>query len=206
MGDLTITDELKQAFEQKSIPYSPLRIATAEEFYEAIGNAKQQNEHGAFVTRHTIEEYREMQLLMTTDGTAGIAIEKDSNIVSAFNGGNIRDVLKTLLPVAIKLGGRKLDNFNSHKLSSMYEMYGFWPVSSVKFDESEAPFDWNYDRDGKPDIVFWIHNGDTAEDVVMNLGNYDIFWDDVKMCDTYEAAALFRDALIEEIDRIEQSN
>ena len=203
MGDFTIDDSLKEAFSKKNINYSPLRMATAEEFFEAIGKAKQLNEHGAFVSQHSIAEYREMTLLMTQDSTAGIAIEKNANIVSAFNGGNKRGLFQTLLPVAIKLGGRKLDNFDSDKLSSMYEMYGFWPISSTKFDRQEAPIDWNYTRDGEPNIVFWIHNGDTAEDVILNLGNYEALWDDVKEFDTYEAAELFRDALIDEIDELQ---
>lgn len=29
--------------------------------------------------------------------------------------------------------------------------------------------DYAIQRDGEPDIIFWIHNGDTAEDVVINL-------------------------------------
>ena len=59
-------------------------------------------------------------LFLTQDGTAGIAITKDNNIVSVFNGGITKGVLKTLLPIAINVGGRKLDNYNSEGLSGMY--------------------------------------------------------------------------------------
>lgn len=139
MGDFAISEELKKAFESKNIKYYPIRTATAEEFYEAIGRAKETNDHGAFVT---------------LDGTAGIAITKDNNIVSVFNGGQQKGVLKTLMPVAIENGGRKLDNYNSDKLSAMYELYGFNPVSMTEFNEKFAPHDWDYERDGTPDIVF----------------------------------------------------
>ena len=74
MGDFAITDDLKKAFEERNIQYYPIRVATPEEFYEAIGKAKQTNEHGAFVTQHSIDEYREMRLFITMDGQAGIAI------------------------------------------------------------------------------------------------------------------------------------
>ena len=203
MGDFTITEELRKAFEEKKIEYISIRVATPEEFYKAIENAKKVNEHGAFVTKRSIDEYKDMKLYITLDGCAGIAITPDKNIVSIFNGGEKKGVLKTLLPLAIGQGGRKLDNFNSGKLSAMYELYGFNPVSKTKFNCGFAPDDWNYERDGEPDIVFWIHNGDSAEDVVLNFGRYDVPWDIVQEFSTYEEAEKYRDNLIEEIDREE---
>lgn len=206
MGNFTITDSLKEAFEKKNIIYYPLKIATPEEFYNAIGNAKKTNEYGTFVTQHSIEDYKKMRLFITIDGMAGIAITEDNNIVSIFNGGEKRGVLKTLLPIAIENGGRKLDNYNSPRLSAMYEMYGFNPVSNVKFNSKFAPDDWNYERDGEPDVVFWIHNGDTAEDVVLNFGRYSVPWEVVETFDTYENAEKFRDDLITEIDKMENDD
>lgn len=166
MGDFAITSELRKAFNERNVAFYEIRIATPEEFYEAIGQAKARNPYGPFVTQHEISDYAKMRLFITTDKTAGIAITEDNNIVSVFNGGEKRGVLKTLLPVAIEQGGRKLDNYNSKGLSSLYELYGFNPVSKVKFNSKFAPDDWNYERDGEPDVVFWIHNGDSAEDVV----------------------------------------
>lgn len=200
MGDFTITEELKKAFERRNIEYYPIRTATAEEFYEAIGRAKDTNDHGPFVTQHSIEEYRDMRLFVTLDGTAGIAITKDNNIVSIFNGGQKKGVLKTLLPIAIQNGGMKLDNYNSPKLSAMYELYGFNPVSKTKFNKQFAPDDWDYARDGEPDIIFWIHNGDSAEDVVINFGRYVVPWDSVTEFSTYEDAEEYRDNLIDTED------
>ena len=79
----------------------------------------------------------------------------------------------------------------------MYELYGFNPVSKVKFDSRFAPDDWNYERDGEPDVVFWIHNGDSAEDVILNFGRYIVPWDAVEEFATYEEAANYRDSMIE---------
>lgn len=203
MGDFTITEELRKAFQEKNIQCFPIKVATPKEFYEAIGRAKAKNDHGAFVTRHSIEEYSEMRLFLSVDGNAGIAITSDNNIVSIFNGGEKKGLLKTLLPVAIECGGRKLDNYNSPKLSGMYELYGFNPVSKVKFNSKFAPDDWNYERDGEPDVVFWIHNGDTAQDVVVNFGRYKVPWDVVQEFSTYDEAEDYRDRLIEEIDSME---
>ncbi len=204
MGDFAITSELRKAFNERNVAFYEIRIATPEEFYEAIGQAKARNPYGPFVTQHEISDYAKMRLFITTDKTAGIAITEDNNIVSVFNGGEKRGVLKTLLPVAIEQGGRKLDNYNSKGLSSLYELYGFNPVSKVKFNSKFAPDDWNYERDGEPDVVFWIHNGDSAEDVVLNFGRYEVPWDAVQEFQTYEEAEKYRDNLIAEIDALEK--
>lgn len=204
MGDFAITSELRKAFNERNVAFYEIRIATPEELYEAIGQAKARNPYGPFVTQHEISDYAKMRLFITTDKTAGIAITEDNNIVSVFNGGEKRGVLKTLLPVAIEQGGRKLDNYNSKGLSSLYELYGFNPVSKVKFNSKFAPDDWNYERDGEPDVVFWIHNGDSAEDVVLNFGRYEVPWDAVQEFQTYEEAEKYRDNLIAEIDALEK--
>lgn len=85
----------------------------------------------------------------------------------------------------------------------MYELYGFNPVFKTKFNCEFAPDDWNYERDGEPDIVFWIHNGDSAEDVVLNFGRYDVLWDIVQEFSSYEEAGQYSDDLIEQINKEE---
>jgi len=57
VGDFAITDSLKNAFNKKKIDFYELRIATPEEFYNAIGQAKRNNPYGAFVTQHEIGDY-----------------------------------------------------------------------------------------------------------------------------------------------------
>lgn len=163
MGDFSISPKLSEAFERQNITCFQLREATSDEFFNALKKAKETLEYGACVDLHTKEEYEQMQLFLTMDGAAGIAIERDGNIVSVFNGGQRRGALRTLMPVAIDRGGVKLDNYNNLKLSTLYSFYGFNPVSKVRFDKTFAPADWNYERDGMPDIIFWIHNGDSAE-------------------------------------------
>lgn len=133
-------------------------------------------------------------LFLTLDSKAGIAVTNDHNIVSIFNGGEQRGVMKTLIPTAIEAGGNKLDNYDSDKLSSMYELYGFKLVSKCEFNETFAPKDWNYERDGKPDIVFWSHNGDSSENVVLNFGDYVVDWSNVKLFSTYEEAEKYRNS------------
>lgn len=197
MGDFTIKDKfekIQKIFAENNFKFVPLKSVTPEEFFVAIGEAKKTNAFGTYVDQHTIEEYSEMRFLfLTLDNKAGVAITTDNNIVSVFNGGEQKGVLKTLLPVAIGFGGDRLDNYDG-KLSTIYELYGFNPISNVSFDTAFAPEDWNYERDGKPDIVFWLHNGDSVSDVLLNFGGYDVDWDNVKKFSTYEDAEAYRNS------------
>ncbi|MBQ8141077.1 MAG: hypothetical protein IJ038_05215 [Clostridia bacterium] len=196
MGIVTVSKSLKKAYQEKGfIPYE-MYEASAEEFYDAITSGKQNNLYGMFVTRHELEDYLKMDTLLLIDKTAGIAVEEDGNIVSVFNGGGNKYVLRTMLPIAIEYGGCKLDNFNSKRLSAMYESYGFIPVAKVKFDRRFAPSDWNYERDGEPDIVFWIHNGDSASTVIRNFAAYTNDWSKIKAFRNYDEAKAYRDSLL----------
>lgn len=196
MGCFTISKELKKAFSDKGVEPVPLKKVKAKKFYKIIGQAKRTNKFGAYVSQYSVKEYQEMSyLLLTLDEKAGIAITKDNDIVSVFNSGKKRGVLKTLLPVAIDLGGNKLDNYDG-KLSALYELYGFEPVSMVKFNCHFAPDDWNYERDGMPDIVFWKHNGDSVAEVVCKFGSYLVSWDNICYFDTYEEAAEYRNRFL----------
>lgn len=58
MGDFTITESLKKAFEERQISYFPIRVATPKEFYEAIGKAKCANPYGSFVTQPLLRNTR----------------------------------------------------------------------------------------------------------------------------------------------------
>ena len=33
----------------------------------------------------------------------------------------------------------------------------------MAFDREQAPDGWNYERDGTPDVIFWVYNGDIPE-------------------------------------------
>lgn len=59
-----------------------------------------------------------------------------------------------------------------------------------------APDDWNYERDGRPDIIFWIHNGESAEQIAKTLGTREMpDLSHLPLMD-YEEAAKYRDGLL----------
>lgn len=98
-------------------------------------------------------------MFLSNDKKCGVAL-KEVDIVSVFkHKDGPKGALDVLIPTAIANGGRRLDCFSIHNgLPFMYSKYGFIPVSKIKFDRKEAPDEWNYERDGEPDIVFMAYD------------------------------------------------
>ena len=99
---------------------------------------------------------------------------------------------------AIENGGNKLDNYDGY-LTRNYTQFGFIPVARVAFNEQYAPENWNYEKFGKPDVIFFMHNGDSVETIAKNYRNYEkIDTSTLPLFEDYDQAYAYRDSLIEE--------
>lgn len=167
-------------------------------FYAAIGEAKQGNDHGAFVTQHEVDEYAGMQLFLDDTKGVGVAVTADGDIVSVFKNPNrsrARGSVSSILLTALDNGGVKLDNYNGG-LSFFYNDHGFIPVARTAFVDEYAPDDWNYARDGRPDIIFWMHNGESVDQIAATLGTRELPDLTALPLMEYDEAAAYRDSLI----------
>lgn len=173
---------------------------TPASFYSAIGEAKIDNPHGAYVTQYDAEDYSKMKLFLSEDQTAGIAVKQDGDIVSVFKNtkrNKTKGAISSLLLTAIENGGEKLDNFNG-ELSRMYTEHGFIPVSRCAFNREFAPSDWDYAKFKEPDIIFWMHNGESAETVASKIGSYPVYdFSKIPLFPDYDSAMQYRDEQIE---------
>ncbi len=167
------------------------RSVSGEKFHASITAAKTHNivneglnkayltknskQHGAFVHAYPAAEYSKMKIFLLNDGSekgvAGLAV-KDGDIVSVFKHPSckVRGVVdKFLIPKALENGGNRLDCFNGF-LPKLYARNGFEPVSKTSFNRDFAPEDWNYDRDGEPDVIFMKHSTRTPpEELVRDV-------------------------------------
>lgn len=204
-----------------------------ERFSSALNDAKSANEHGMFVDAQSVEDLQNKGaiVLMSPDGMAGVAISKDGDIVGVFKNpnSNSSQAAASLIVNAIAHGGNKLDCYYG-KLTEMYSRVGMIPVARVAWNDSyHRTIDengnvtwsdgWDYDRDGTPDIIVWMHNGDSAATVAQRYGyseakgGYHVYKDDeianlIKFDDIldkdgnvieygYDRAKKYRDGLIE---------
>ncbi|NRI64840.1 hypothetical protein FEZ60_04700 [Rhodococcus sp. MS16] len=121
------------------------------------------NSHAASVHVYDEAEYRQMRLLVTDDGKAGVAL-KDDEIVSAFahkDCAHPRSV-QSMIRQATRLGGHRLDCFDT-VLPDMYADAGFVPVARLAWNDDYAPEGWDYQlfgtfNGGRPDVVFMAYD------------------------------------------------
>ena len=205
IGILPLSDQIKQELSRKGKTYVELKPSESPaSFYNDIGRAKQGNKHGAYVAQHTVEEYGDMLLLTGDNGNVGVAVTPDGDIVSVFKNpeSSAKGAVSSILLTAIENGGIKLDNFDGW-LSDMYANHGFIPVSRCAFNREFAPSDWDYAEFKEPDIIFWMHNGESAETVASKIGNYPEYdFSKIPLFPDYDSAMQYRD---EQIERLKAS-
>ena len=136
-----------------------VKLATPQEFYDAIIEAKQLNPHGWMVDAYKAEDYAGFTCLLTEDGKSGIAIKPNGDIISVFSSVKRDNRLQMLMPMAIMQGGRKLDcyylqgeNGNIYGLPKLYSTFGFKIAATTNFVEEYVPQDeyarWREDNNG----------------------------------------------------------
>lgn len=110
---------------------------------------------------------------MDEGGTIGFALTDDGDIEAVFKNKQLNKTphaMDGVIPQAVASGGVKLDCYGE-KLVSIYEDYGFVPVARVEFNDRHANPGWDKSK-GTPYVYFMMHNGDSAETVVSNIGKY----------------------------------
>ena len=211
-----------------------------ETFADKFSEAAKHNKNAECVDIHSAEEYSKMTCLTSKNGF--VAVEKSGNINSVLRDESVNEYtkpfLKGLMANAMVHGGNKLDCFAiTHKdingnvkdagLADMYAKLGFIPVCRDKFNEGFAPDNWDYEKNGKPDIVF-MYNIDSVEKMleksndkkyssyltylnkgevpyIQDLPNYD------PAQSSYEQALAYRDQIMKEAEEqfgkaVQQSN
>ena len=140
-----------------------LAPADAGVYREQMLELTRKNPHAASVHVYSEDEYRQMRLLVTDDGKAGVAL-KDDEIVSAFahkDCAHPRSV-QSMIRQATRLGGHRLDCFDT-VLPKLYADAGFVPVARLAWNDDYAPNGWDYQQfsrfnGGRPDVVFMAHD------------------------------------------------
>lgn len=160
-----------------------VKLATPQEFYDAIIEAKQLNPHGWMVDAYEAEDYAGFTCLLTEDGKSGIAIKPNGDIISVFSSVKRDNRLQMLMPMAIMQGGRKLDcyylqgeNGNIYGLPKLYSTFGFKIAATTNFVEEYVPQDeyarWKEEDNGSIQGVAAMYISDEVANDLIN--NYNI--------------------------------
>ena len=149
------------------------------------------NKFAASVTVHSEEDFKDMRLFVTEDGSTGVTLTKEGFLGGAFSDPNFKRPknLSQLMVVGIKEGATTAEAFDT-VLPDYYSNFGFKAVSRTAFNDEYKPMiengdaimDWDYDtyadfNDGKPDVVFFIYDGGDRNSIEDRLGSFDKYSD-----------------------------
>lgn len=201
-SEITLSEDISNKLKAKFTGFLGVQkiftITNGDAFRALLIRSLENNPYRACVTVHTVDRYNGMRMYITEDGTTGMAITEDGELVSAFSRAlgtpHPESVsqpfrpfnLSQMLILGIKEGASTIECFAT-TLPNYYSKFGFKMVSRTAFNEEYAPSinngalaDWDYKlynrwNDGKPDVVFGIFDGgdrETIEDRIMNFENY----------------------------------
>lgn len=202
----TVSQNLQGAFEQSGVVAAELYDFDADNaaFSSALDAARAADtDHGWAVTPQSSAELQGKRTFMDEGGTIGFALTDDGDIEAVFKNKQLnhtRFAMNGVMPQAIAEGGKKLDCYGDG-LVRVYERYGFTPVARVEFNEQYANPGWDKSK-GTPYVYFMMHNGDSAETVVSNIGKYGHMTQEQLDAlptygkDGYDQATAYRDSLL----------
>lgn len=181
--DRKLTPEIRAKATERGTPDLGLRETTDYAAYsQSLDAARTANRNGAMVDPQSVDGLTESgaRTFLNGDGTAGVAVERDGNIVGVFKHPSNRTprAARDLLLNALVNGGNHLDCYvlqpdvSAHNLGDIYSQLGFEPVAYLRFSREYADPDWDYASFGEPDVVMWVHNGDSVETVAERIGDY----------------------------------
>lgn len=198
-----VNSDTRQTMNERGMVDFGLRESTGDNasFSRALDAAKASNPHGAFVDSQPAENLNAegTRTFMSPDGMAGAAVKQDGDIVGVFkNSTDTRPgAVNDLIITALSNGGDKLDCYGMG-LGKKYTQLGFVPVARMDFNPEYAT-DWKPEF-GTPDVIFWMHNGDSPQTVASKYGSYQTYSNDyIKSLPTftdYEVAGQYRDMLL----------
>ncbi len=150
----------KNQIEMPDVHELPANTAAGAAYAKRMQEAASRSKFGAAVNVYSPEEYAGMRLFVAADGKSGFALKGD-DIVSVWSdpkGPSGRT--DALLPLAVQMGGRRLDAFNT-VLPQIYAKHGFRIESRLSWNDEFAPTGWDkntYARfnNGEPDVVFMV--------------------------------------------------
>lgn len=179
--DNTIKAGIQKAFPAVKIFPRVFEIKDGKYYKKLQEKGIKNNKFRDSVTIHTVEEYNNMRMFITEDGTTGITITKNGHLGGAFSdkiNGRPND-LAQLMVVGIKEGATNAEAFAT-VLPDYYSAFGFKAVSRAQFNEEFAPENWNYSlykkwQEGKPDLVHFIYDGGSRDTIEERLGQFDYY-------------------------------
>lgn len=108
---------------------------------------------------------------MSPDGKSGCLIDEDGDLGNVFNNGGPRRAGMAAVLTAIESGAQTLDCYDNF-LPARYSQVGFVPVAKMKWSDEYAPPNWDYEENGRPDVVIMSYQGGDRSTVRSRVGSF----------------------------------
>lgn len=187
-GNQEVESLIKNVFPEFKGTQKIYEISNGAVYREMMIEALETNKFKASVTVHSAEDFSNMRLFVTEDGSTGITLTKDGFLGGGF--GNPKadrpNNLAQMMLLGIKEGAITAEAFDTI-LPNYYTKFGFKAVSRTAFNHEYRPLkengaleDWDYElyrkfNNGRPDIVFFIYDGGNRESIQSRLGQFDSY-------------------------------
>lgn len=138
----------------------PSGPATGSAFRDSITAAKRDHPWGFAVDikDQSVYDSPSTKLFVAEDGTAGVAVTQDGDLVSVFKHPKSSADIRPILAEASQ-HATTLDCFDANaKLPNLYGDMGFRPVARVPFNPEFAPEGWIPEKHGTPDVVLMVRD------------------------------------------------
>jgi hypothetical protein len=115
--------------------------------------ARDKSTRAGFLSPYTPEELANARLYKASDMDVGYAITPEGDLINVFNNSGIEGAGAEAVIDALKNGARTLDCLGED-LVKYYQHFGFRIRETMAWDDAYAPKNWNYEKDGRPDVYF----------------------------------------------------
>jgi hypothetical protein len=124
-----------------------------------------------FLTPSSPLDLQDHSLYLSNGGRVGYALDNTGDLQNVFNNGGPKGAGRQALVDAIHNGATTLDAFDGH-LPALYSQFGFVPTGRMKFSDEYAPKNWNFAKDGRPDVVFMAYRGGPRASISQRSGSF----------------------------------
>jgi hypothetical protein len=172
----TITDGLEEALKfNRSSPYG-------------FVGARNTSKNPAFLSQNEPRDLANHNLYLGRNGKVGYAMDQGKDLQNVFNNNRNFKGGRDAMIDAIKNGATTLNCFDG-ALPIFYKQHGFVVTGRVPFNDEYAPHGWDYNKYGRPDVVFMIYDGGARQTIEQRVGKFSPYQKgEGKYYTSYEAA------------------
>lgn len=137
-----------------------------------------------YLSHYTPEELAGKQLYTSADGKSGYLLDEHGDLGNVFNNSGRPGEGRSAILHAVANGARTLDAYDGF-LPGRYAEYGFVPVGALRWNDEYAPPGWDYEKHGRPDIVFMAYRGGDRATLAERVGSFPAYQHPGKYFDSY---------------------